>query len=440
MTNRILAGLRLGRRLGGDRRGSVSLFFASGATVLFACVALATEAGSWYLARRNAQNAADAAATAGALALANGANAAAGRAAAANLAARNGFATGGETLVTVNIPPLAGPNAGDGTAVEVIIRQTQPLLLAALVTSNEPVVQARAVGRAAGSSEVCALALRGSIAMGGNSFTSGEGCVLASNNRGTGAIQVTGSAEVTADSLSASGTCVGCNSPTAVRLSRPYAEYQPPARNPFAALDDIVQPSFNSTQCMPQPTNGVMVPYSAANPRAYCQDVPPNGVKTLTFQPGHYYFNNASLDIQSEKVTCPACTGGAGVTIVFTGNPATIGGPRINANASVNLVAPNANPVNPLYNGVLFHRDARATTTSGVVINGGATTTLSGGMYFPSSLVRFNGNAEVRNSTCIALVADTLDFTGTADVYLDVSGCPGRGTQVPQTVTVRLTE
>jgi Flp pilus assembly protein TadG len=420
-----------------DRRGSVSLFFAGSATVLLGCVALATEAGSWYVSRRNAQNAADAAAGAAVLALAGGGNAAAGRLAAEELARRNGFQAATGTTVTVNIPPSAGPFAGDATAAEVVIRQTQSLLLAGLFTDTPPAVQVRAVARAFGTSDVCALALRGSISMGGNSFTSGEGCVLASNNRGTGSISVTGSAEIIADSLSASGTCVGCNSPTAVRLTRPYAEYQPPARNPYAALDDIVQPSFSG--CVQVPASGVLTPFDPAKPSAYC-GISLSGNKTLTFTPGHYYIRNGGFDIQSGTVLCSGCTGGKGVTIVFTGDPAQIGGPSINANASVTLVAPAANPVDPRYNGVLFHRDDRAPVGSLVTINGGAATTLAGGMYFPTSLVRFNGNAEVRNSSCIALVADTLDFTGTADVYLDVSGCPAYATPVPRTITVRLSE
>lgn len=424
-----------------DRRGSVSLFFASGATVLFGAVALATEAGSWYLTRRNAQNAADAAATAAALALANGAAPASGRAAAEDVAGRNGFRSATGTTVTVNIPPLSGPQAGDPAAVEVTIRQPQHLLLASLVIEAEPVVSVRSVARVMGLSPVCALALRGSMSMGGNSFTSGQGCVLASNNRGVGAIQVTGSAEVIADSLSASGTCVGCNQTGAVRLARPYAEYQPPATNPYAALDSLAQPSFSSARCLTPPSKGgALEPYNPADPKAYCGTISLSGNNTLTLSPGHYYIQNGSFDIQSGTVNCPACTGGQGVTIVFIGSPASIGAPQINANAAVTLVAPAVNPVDTAYNGVLFHRLAAAPTGSLVSINGGASTTLAGGMYFPSSLVRFNGNAEVRNSNCIALVADTLDFTGTADVYLDVNGCAARGTPVAQTRTVRLTE
>src|SRR5690606_31782770 len=87
-----------------DRRGAVSLIFAAAATAFFGFAALATEAGGWYLVRRNAQNAADAAARAGAvaLALATPATRAARIAAAGNqLAAQNGFAEDAQTTIAV---------------------------------------------------------------------------------------------------------------------------------------------------------------------------------------------------------------------------------------------------------------------------------------------------------------------------------------------------
>ncbi|MFZ1427597.1 MAG: pilus assembly protein TadG-related protein, partial [Geminicoccaceae bacterium] len=49
---------RLVARWPRDRRGATSLIFAVSATIFFGFAALATEGGSWYLARRNAQNAA----------------------------------------------------------------------------------------------------------------------------------------------------------------------------------------------------------------------------------------------------------------------------------------------------------------------------------------------------------------------------------------------
>src|SRR5579859_8011289 len=64
-------------RLSADRRGATAVAFAAGAAALFGFIGLATEGGTWYLEKRHGQNAADAAAMAGALALSNGQNVAA---------------------------------------------------------------------------------------------------------------------------------------------------------------------------------------------------------------------------------------------------------------------------------------------------------------------------------------------------------------------------
>ena len=60
------------RRLRVDRRGATAVVFALAASALLGLVGLATEGGTWYLEKRHGQNAADAAANAGALALALG--------------------------------------------------------------------------------------------------------------------------------------------------------------------------------------------------------------------------------------------------------------------------------------------------------------------------------------------------------------------------------
>ena len=53
---------------------------------------------------------------------------------------------------------------------------------------------------------------------------------------------------------------------------------------------------------------------------------------------------------------CPTCTGGNGVTLVFTGSPfSKIGGPVINGNATVTLTAPSRGlRQDPDYDGILF--------------------------------------------------------------------------------------
>jgi Flp pilus assembly protein TadG len=444
---RILGFIRVGgrRRLAGpaDKRGATSLIFAVSASVFFAFVALATEAGSWYLVRRNAQNAVDAAARAGAIALALTSSAANRQAqitaAGTDLAGRNGFTGDAATTIDLRHPPTSGPRTGNQAAVEAAISQVQPLYLASLFLAEPPTVSTRAVAVLEGTANACILALNGGLSMGGNSFTSGQNCVLASNASASDSVSITGSADVYAYTLHSVGGCSGCDV-SRVHLTRPYSEYQLPVSNPYAALDDKVFPA----SCLATPpSSGEIQPTGLTN--AYCSSVSPSNHQTLNFAPGTYVFRNASVQFGSgTTVTCSACTGGAGVTIIFTGDPALIGGIKINAQASVTLQAPRTNPDDPDLNGVLFFRDPRATSNStsnpAVQINGGADTKLSGAMYFPQSYVKFNGNASATGSTCTALIAGTLDFNGTADTYVDVSSCATYGAAVPQVQVVRLVE
>src|SRR3954462_4950946 len=104
------------RLLWRDRSAVTAIAFGLSLTVVIGMVGLGTEAGTWYLTRRNAQNAADPAAYAGAVRLAFAQNglvppvalAAAQTqaiAAATETAQRNLFTTGtANTTVTVNTP------------------------------------------------------------------------------------------------------------------------------------------------------------------------------------------------------------------------------------------------------------------------------------------------------------------------------------------------
>src|SRR5208282_5538067 len=115
-------------RLARDRRGATALAFAVSAIVILGFAGLGTEVGIWYLVRRQAQGAADAASIAGALAAyeaiasCSGADPSAAAVAAANsLFPMNGFSAGGNTLGTVTIvpptylSPYTSPTGATGT-------------------------------------------------------------------------------------------------------------------------------------------------------------------------------------------------------------------------------------------------------------------------------------------------------------------------------------
>lgn len=96
----------------------------------------------------------------------------------------------------------------------------------------------------------------------------------------------------------------------------------------------------------------------------------------------------------------------------------------------------------PEAKGLLVYRDARAAnngTGKEVQLNGGATMSLFGGLYFPTSDVVVNGNSDIGYSACHAVVGYRLNFSGTSDTQLDVSQC-NNFTPVATIKTVRLVE
>jgi Flp pilus assembly protein TadG len=421
---------------GQDQRGVTSVMFAVSAVALLGLVGLGTEAGAWYAAKQQGQNAADAAAAAGAIALAEGGGASAAVAAATDVAGRNGFTNGGAVSVTVNTPPASGPNASNANAVEVIITQQESPLFSVLFRPGGTAIGSRAVAAVESSGAACALALAGGsgLSMGGNSTTAAKGCTLASNAPGAQSIYVYGSATVSAYTLHAVGGCSGCSG-SGVTLTRPASAYQLPTTNPYAAANNVTLPSF--TSC----SNGSPQPYSAANPVAYC-GLKLTGQTTLTLTPGTYFFTgNISIGTGS-SVVCSGCDDGAGVTIVMTGSNGNAGSLNIDGNASVTLTAPTSNSFNPAFNGLLFYQDWRG-SPGGITINGGATTTLIGGMYFPSAVASFNGNEDMNGnglSTCTELIAGTIEISGNSSTTLDTSGCSKYGVNTAQLQSVRMLE
>ncbi|MDG6929561.1 MAG: acyl-CoA dehydrogenase, partial [Nitrososphaerota archaeon] len=86
-----------------------------------------------------------------------------------------------------------------------------------------------------------------------------------------------------------------------------------------------------------------------------------------------------------------SCTGGAGVTIVMTGlNGTSAGSMTIDGHASVTLSAPVNNATNAAFDGLLFYQAGNG-TPGAVTINGGSSSIIAGGMYFPGGSVTFDG-------------------------------------------------
>lgn len=416
-----------------DRRGSTAVTVGFGALVLFGTFAVATDASVLYSARRGAQNAADGAASAGALALAvSGAEPA--RRAALDAASRRGFAQAahGATTVTVNIPPSGDLQVANPAAVEVVVRQQQRMTAAGLFLAAAPAVEARAVATLRAGADVCVLALTGQVWSGGTATATTSDCVIATNRRDAAGVTTSaGAGDAIGAARSADAPCPGCAS-SRVPLTRPLERGQLPTPDPFAHLLAKAMPRADRGCLTPaHEAETTLPPHEASGGRVLCGDLDVSGNRTLNLAPGTYYIFNGSFRIEEGGIVrCPTCAGDQGVAIVLTGDPGRIGGIHISPGSDVRLRAARA-AADPDFDGVLFYRDRRGAPGDAdnppIALDGAARMELAGGLYFPSAHVRLNAHAGA--SACTVVVAASVEFTGTAGI----GGCGAVGTRVPQT-------
>jgi hypothetical protein len=112
------------------------------ATVLVGFAALAIDVGSWQVARRSMQGAADAAAFSAATAYGNN-DGTSYVTQAKGVTAAQGYVDGQKGVtVAVHQPPTSGGYTDNATAIEVIIQQPQPRFFAGLFLASDPTVTA----------------------------------------------------------------------------------------------------------------------------------------------------------------------------------------------------------------------------------------------------------------------------------------------------------
>ena len=248
-----------------NRRGSISLAFALTAIPLIGIAALGTEAGSWYITKRHAQNAADASAYAGGLTLALGEWS---ETSARNVATANGFTDGyspsAGTTQSVNITP-------GGSSVTANITVKQPTLLVSVLcvgrttcSLKDVTISAQATASVNPAQNVCFLALKrgnSTLTLGGSGVITGNGCSMMS----AGGIKLN-SAPTLPDGMTLLAV-EGCEGPSCTDVPQSNYHALPPT-NPLSALD---QPG-----AIPAPAGGAPKPCSG------------KGCGEITLNPGNY--------------------------------------------------------------------------------------------------------------------------------------------------------
>ncbi|OKO82996.1 hypothetical protein AC628_02725 [Bradyrhizobium sp. NAS96.2] len=384
--------------------------------VLVGTAGLGTEVAWWFYKHKNMMSAADSAAVSAATAgtnLVTEANA---------VTTFYGYANGiGNVTVTVNQPPSTGSFASSPQAVEVIISQPQARLLSALFGSGAVPVTARAV--ALGNVGTgCVLALdptaNPAVTVKGNTQLNLINCNLYDDSNGSSALNVSGTATISAAMVGVVGGVSGTSSITATNGIR-------------TGIRAIGDPYANVTPTMPtwcDYSNKFNVKGTTTlSPGSYCGDISVAAGATLTFNPGIYYFNGANLSVAGN-----ATITGTGVTLVFTGSSGNWGTATIGSNANVSLTAPTSGTTA----GIAIYGDRRMPVGSSFNLTGGGTQNLQGAVYLPKAALSFSGGNGT-STTCTQIIADTISIVGNSNVQVN---CAAMGGNAIGTATAQLVE
>jgi Putative Tad-like Flp pilus-assembly len=382
-------------------RGQVIVLVVVALVVLFAIAGLASDIGMIWRSKLQMQSVADAAAIAGTDALFNGAGISASNAAQA-AATQNGFTNGSGTTtnsntvtVTVNHPPLSGPNAGNSNAVEVIISQVQPTYLLAAAGFSSMNVAARSVAIEI-SSKNCMYTLSpsasGALLLNSNAAITSACGIVVNSNSGT-AVITNSNSSITAPSLGIVGGDNGggglpSNTSTGVAATSDPLAYVPTPST-----------SGSCTSVSPVNSNSTLnlgVGY-------YC-GLTANSNSTVNLTGSGTYSFNGNVVINSNS----SLNGTGGVTLYFKSGSLTL-----NSNSTLDLVAPTTGT----YAGIVIFQD-RADSTS-MILNSNSAMTLTGAVYAADANVTLNSNSF--SNVYSILVASTITINSNAAINMNAN-------------------
>lgn len=405
------------QRLWRDRGGSYSVMAALTLPVLVGFTGLGTEAGLWFYTHQAMQGAADGAAFSAAVARSQG-NSTTFRNDATAVASRYGFVDGsGGTLVTVNRPPLSGPNTDNVDAVEVVIRQPQQRLFSSVLASGPLTISARAVASGVAPRVACILGLdpaaASTVQLLNNAILPDPDCGAASNSTSANGFQVSNNAVAHAPVSSSGGLVTQIN---AQLLGSPNLSYASPIPDPYASASAGTPPA-----CTAQNGSGTNNGSRTLRPDVYvggvgyahfCAGLNFNNNFQVTLEPG-VYFIDMQLSIRNNAVLT-----GTGVTLVVNGNYAI----NLSNNAIITLTAPTAGPTS----GLIFFGSRTGTPTVTQTFSNNTSFNLTGAVYFPNQIINFENNGTTApTGGCTQIIGRMVRLSNNVNIR---ANCEGTGT------------
>lgn len=420
-----------GKRFFANRCGTVAIMMGITLPIFVGLLGLGVDVPNWYLAKRKAQTAVDAGAISGAYALYYTDSSHVARAAAADGAKRNEFVAGSDTTLTINIPPLSGPYAGDPSAIEVIVTQKQTLFFASILMDDEVNVVARAVAAAVNiGGDVCILGLDkeadGTLEFTGNNVTN-VGCGVSSNSNSDASFLVWGSGELHATPVRAVGD-IKVGNAADLYSDAPLRSFSLPVKDPYGVKGLDVQVTNMPGTCEAYDHKAQTL---VLQPGRYCDGLKLSNAD-VTFEAGTYYLED-DFDVSGTSTLT-----GEGITFVLTGSGKDYANVKFAGGTVADLSAPTSGP----YEGILFFQDPNAPSFKGntMITNwflGGSDMIFAGALYFPNQMLVYTGGADVGGS-CLQIIGRKIMITGSAEIALDCP--PDMDMAAIQNMDIRLVE
>lgn len=267
-------------------------------------------------------------------------------------------------------------------------------------------ITTRSVAIAISDDSGCVLALNSgassAVSVSGTANVDLSNCSAYSDSNDQTALNVGGSARLSAHSIAAVG---GVNTGGSVTTSGRIRTGVNPLKDPY---EDVTVPPFGGCTATHLSVKSTMT----IDPGVYCMGISVNAGATLNLNPGIYYIDRGSFTANGG-----ATVYGNGVTLVFTSstgsNWATA---SINGNATIQLSAPISGPTN----GLVIFGDRNMPAGTAFKFNGGATQKLDGAVYVPRGAISYSGG-QGTSTSCTQIVGDTVGFTGNSSVAINCS-------------------
>lgn len=399
------------KRLWRDRRGNALIIAGAAFPVLVGSAGLAVDTIQWTMWKRQLQRAADSAAFAGVYArVENSPGMTASQAVAGDLLKHN---TTGIALVS-GYPQIAYPTgAGYTHAVRVTLAVQKRLGFSSLFLSQAPTIITTGTAALFDDDSYCVVALAptGTALIIGGSADIDMGCGAISNSTDpVDSVETNG----TAYNFEANPVAAVGGMPSSINGAEELQPYHIAMPDPYSSVPMSVPSgmscrNFNTNRIdqgnADQDGDGRV----DISPGCYSTFSPGNG--TYELNPGTYYLDSIDLSLAGNTILY-----GRGVTIILTGS--SPGSLTMSGNSAMDLVAPTTGT----YANMLLMQAPGATAGNNNTINGSNLTALDGAIYFPRGDMTISGSS-AGSTQCAMVVAYTVQFTGSADVQNDVSGC-----------------